>query len=117
FPRQKRDDLQSGRTLRRQILQRVDAELHLALREIQLELAREQPLPPDGGERFVEVLVARRSIGLELTRHAACLQRVLPLPRLTKRELRRACRDDQRGAGCAIGTPHQRATVDATPEK
>src|SRR5215510_9708855 len=64
-------------------------------REIGLELFREKTLCADRREGLVETFVARCFVRLELRLHAARRERLLHLPRLSKRELGRACRDDQ----------------------
>ncbi len=112
--RQERDDFEAGRTVRREILERVHAELNLALREIHLELSREEPFATDGRERLVEMLVARGAVGLELARHTARLERLLHLARLPQRELGGARRDDERSAGAVR---HGRASADAAPAR
>src|SRR5690348_10493016 len=77
----------------------------LALREIGLELLREQPLPTDRAQRLVETLVAGGLVGLELRCDAALLEQVLHLARLFERQRRRARRDDQRTRHAASTNP------------
>src|SRR5262245_46400970 len=78
--------------------------VHLALEEIDLQLLREEPLGADGAQRLAEPLVTDRLVRLERGWNASRGQRGLHLARLAKRQLRRACRDDQRMR--AVGRRH-----------
>ena len=64
------------------VFERVDAAVHRAPREIDLELLREQPLAADRVERLVELLVTERLVRLELRDDAYARESGLNQPRL-----------------------------------
>src|SRR5215831_631035 len=78
--------------------------VHLALEEIELQLLREESLGANGAQRLTEALVTDRLVRLERGLNSTRRQHGLHLARLAKRQLRRACRDDQRIR--AIGRRH-----------
>jgi hypothetical protein len=102
---EQRDRVDLGRELGGQVLERVDAQIHLAGAQRRLELGGEQPLAAELIERLVEAPVAEGVEGDRLARDAHPGERALHEPRLAHGELAASRAEAHR----AVARPDRRA--------